>query len=102
MSANKDKSGTSLQVTLFVPWKPKSPNQLLHKHWSVVMKNSKAAKAAWLLASSGYLNALWTATIFAEPVNHCEMESQAASVLMMETSASDGSTASAKPKDKRV
>lgn len=52
----------TLIYTVFVPWKPISPNQLLHKHWTVTAKNSKAASKAWrsALLSSCFNEDQWT------------------------------------------
>lgn len=40
-------SGSIPAFSVWVNWKPISPNQLLHKHWSLVTRNAKRAERAW-------------------------------------------------------
>ena len=66
MSANPS-GGLTPIFTAWVDWKPKSPNQLLHRHWRVTQSNSRAAKQAWWSSLSSLTEKGFSTTITAHP-----------------------------------
>lgn len=92
-----------VSVTVFVPWKPVSPNQLLHKHWTVSAKNSKMANAEWrsALALSFFQDEKWTQIISRVRSSQPEMPLPHHLASTTETSASHGNTDGQKPAGNR-
>jgi hypothetical protein len=49
---SRPQSENLTRIYFWVEWKPVSPNELLHTHWTVSTRNAKRARAAcdWLNA----------------------------------------------------
>lgn len=82
-------------MTIWLPLKLRSNNQLRHLHWSKVRKLDEEAKAAWLCALRS--SPLATTTLIKamsalEQQKLSKTQSPTPSELMTETHGSDGST----------
>lgn len=85
-------AGQSQTVVLWLNYKVPSENQIRHKHWSVAVRFSKAARAAWLSALSESDARYWIQTIFARVQNQLGTLLPYLSEPMTETPASLGNT----------
>jgi len=98
-SQSEGSTHTYTALTYFVPWKPVSPNQYLHKHWRVfhritkdaAQKNSSALHSLQLGGVKLMTITMWLhSSLSGTP-------SPATSPLTTETVASDGNMDKSKP-----
>ena len=87
----------------WVDWKPVSPNRLLHAHWSVPMRNAKAARLAWNSSSPFFPTGVvfWIPTIISGHSNRFGMELQKLSALTTAAWQCDGNITKSKPKGEK-
>ena len=90
-------------VVYFVKWKSKSPNRLLKKHWTVIVRNTKGAREGNLsaLLSSPHVAQFLTTIITWALSNPSETPSPAASCSTTATPALGGNMDSAKAREPR-
>src|SRR5436190_21496833 len=93
---------SQISLSLWVDWLPPSLNKTKYAHWTVNLRHTKAAKAAWLLSlkssptRTGPLMMIISALAH---TNHYAMQSQGALVSMTETRGCVGDTDKSKPKE---
>lgn len=91
MSANHSENETPIFI-LWVPWKPKSPNQLLYRHWRKTYENARDMHiefACALASSPSEKDNLIAITAWVHS-NLCATTSPASSASTMATSESNG------------
>lgn len=88
-------------TVLWLDYKPLSPNQLLHKHWRVAHRNTKAAKDAWesALQSSPCAADCLTRITMLVRASRSVMPYRNLSASTTETNAFGGNASKSKPGD---